>query len=243
MIVRINLHPERKFKAKATPFKTVGIVLGIILLVEVIVCAVVYSNLDSEVKQLANQERQLTHERDEIKTRLADVDKIKKQIDELRNRELTFAKLAALRTGPQYVMNEMSRILSNPRDVVARKAATEQEWSLSWDPDNIIINKFIDSGNNQIEITGVARSMDDISEFWKRMKTSPLLRNVRLGEIKDSKDSSLNIVTQTFSFTADVNFNYQTQDGLALIDMLTAEDKENAEAPADGAAEAAPAQP
>jgi len=236
MIVRINLSPDKKVKVKPSPYKNILIILIFILLVEIVVCWKVSSDQDETLNTFINEENSRIAERDELKSSLGSVDKMKKEIDELRSREMTFAKLAALRTGPQYVLNEFSRLLSNPRDVVARKAATEAEWSLAWDPENIMISKFADIGNSQIEITGSARTMDDISEFWKRMKTSPLMRNVRLGEIKDSPNSSLNIVTQSFSFTADVNFNYQTQGGLATIDMLMTEDdpSENDEPSADG---------
>ena len=232
MIVRINLHPDRKAKSKSGPFKTVGVILGIVILVEIIACISTYNKINSSVKQLVAQERREAQERDEIKARLADVDKIKKQIEELRNREMTFAKLAALRTGPQYILNELARLLSNPRDVVARRAAQEAEWSLTWDPENIILTKFSDIGNSEIEIFGTARTNDDIGEFWKRLKSSPLMRNVRLGEVKDGHESTLKITTQSFSFTIEVNFNYQTQDGLALIDLLTNESAE--EAPSGG---------
>ncbi len=230
MIVRINLSPNRKVKVKPSPKKNILIVLVIVLFIEIIACVYVSSNLDEEINGLVNRESDLTTQRDELKQKLGNVEKMKKEIEELRSREMTFAKLASLRTGPQYVLNELARILSNPREIVARKAASAAEWSLTWEPENVIITSFKDLGNSQIEIEGTARTMDDISEFWKRMKTSPLMRNVRLGEIKDSKEGSLNIVTQKFSFTADVNFNYQTQDGLSLIDMLTTQDDKGADA-------------
>lgn len=238
MIVRINLHPDRKVKAKSSPFKAIGAVLGVVIFIEIIACVIAYQSLDSTVKKYVAQERREAQERDEIKARLADVDKIKKQIDELRNREMTFAKLAALRTGPQYVLNELARILSNPRDVVARRAAQEAEWSLTWDPENIILTKFVDTGNSIIEIDGIARSNDDVGEFWKRLKSSPLMRNVTNGVVKEGRDSSLKITTQSFSFTAEVNFNYQTQDGLALIDLLSSDSaEENQNAADDGASQ------
>ena len=242
MIVRINLNPDKKVKTKSSPNTTILLVLIIVLVLEVLVCIVISHNQSGTLSNYLNEESKRVAERDELKTSLGSVDKMKKEIEELRSREMTFAKLAALRTGPQYVLNEFSRLLSNPRDVVARKAAQSADWALAWDPENIIIKKFADIGTSQIEIEGTARNMDDISEFWKRMKTSPLMRNVRLGEIKDARDSSLSIVTQSFSFTADVNFNYQTQGGLATIDMLTTEEEpsETNEPSEDGKTESHP---
>ena len=76
MIVRINLHPDRKVKTKSNPFRMVGIVLGIVILVEILACVFAYNSLDSTVKKYVAQERREAQERDEIKARLADVDKM-----------------------------------------------------------------------------------------------------------------------------------------------------------------------
>ncbi|MCL2325580.1 MAG: PilN domain-containing protein [Proteobacteria bacterium] len=227
MIVRINLHPDRKPKVKPSPYQGIIGVAGVFLVIELIVCFVLFSSITEQAEKATQQERQLRSEVSQLESRLTEVPKIQTQIQELRTRELTLARLAAFRTGPQYILNELARIMSNPRDVVARKAAADAEWALTWDPDNVMIHSFKDIGNGQIKIDGRARSMDDISEFWKRLKTSPMLRNVRLGEIKDSREASLDIVTQTFTFTAEANFNYQTKDGLALIDLLTREEAQS----------------
>lgn len=238
MIVRINLHPERKIKAKPTPYNNVGVVLAVLLVVEIIVGIIVYVRLDESVRELQRVERNLAVERDELKSQLSELDAIKKQIEETNNLNSVLAKLTVMRVGPQFVLNEFARLMSNPRDVVARKAATEQGWTLSWDPENVIINKFQDIGNSQVEITGVARTPNDVYELWTRIKTSPLLRAFQLGEIKGSRDSSLNIEIQPFSLTVEANFNYQTQSGLDLInDMLKSDESGDANA-AEGAQKA-----
>jgi len=227
MIVRINLHPDRKPKVKPSPYRALTGVAVVFLFFELIVCVVLFNSISGQADAAKRQVQQLNSEKSQLESRLTEVPKIQTQIQELRTRELTLARLASFRTGPQYILNELARIMSNPRDVVARKAAADAEWSLTWDPDNVMLHSFKDIGNGQIKIDGRARSMDDISEFWKRLKTSPMLRNVRLGEIKDSREASLDIVTQTFSFTAEANFHYQTKDGLALINLLTGEDAQS----------------
>lgn len=245
MIVKINLHPERKAKVKSSPLTNVSVVLGAVLIVELLGCIFLYNKLEEEVKTLARQESQLTADRDSIKERLKEVDKIKSQIEEQHNREITFAKLASLRTGPQYVLNELSRLLSNPSatNKQLKKLADDGEWSLSWDPENIIITKFLDAGENELVIEGVANTMDDVTEFWKRLKTSPLITNVAAPEIHGNTNSSLGgITTQQFTFTTNVNWNYQTQDGAALVKMLTSNDDESDESTAQGADAPAAAQ-
>ena len=73
------------------------------------------------------------------------------------------------------------------------------------------------------------------------MKTSSMLRNVKLIEIKDAKDSVSSEVVQSFVFTADANFNYQTQEGRALIESLLQEEAPEAEN-AEGSDQAQPEQ-
>ena len=226
MIVRINLHPNRKIKTKTSSSQLVTPILAVLFLLVVGGCAYMYMTEQDKITVLESEVSKLQGQRDELKKNLSGVEQLKKDIDAFRSLQVTFAKLTALRKGPQYVLNEFSRVLSNPRDVVARKTANEQKWVLSWEPDNIIINKWADIGNGQIQINGTARSMDDITEFWKRMKTSSLMRNVILGEITSSNNSSLNIKTQTFSFTAEVNFNYQTEKGVAMIESMNTPDTE-----------------
>ena len=118
------------------------------------------------------------------------------------------------------MLNEFGRLLSNPKDVLARKEAVELEWTLAWDPDSIYLKSFKEGENGAVELTGYARKMDDIYEFWTRMKTSPILRNVKFVESKDNHESNSDS-TQAFTFTMIANFNYQTKEGLALVDSLT----------------------
>jgi hypothetical protein len=66
------------------------------------------------------------------------------------------------------------------------------------------------------------------------MKTSKQLRNIRLLEISDKKDSISGDTVQDFTFRLDANFNYQTREGRELVDKLLSDDSsfdepENAE--------------
>lgn len=229
MIVRINLHPERKIKVKANPFQTGAIVILILIIAELAIFVFAYTQINERFEIARRAENTLNAEKVELESRLSEVPKLQAAIDELSQREMTLAKLTSLRMGPQFVLNELSRILSNPRDAVSRKSATDNEWILSWEPDSVMLRTFKDIGEGQVQINGQARTMDDISEFWKRLKTSPLFRNVRLVEIKDSVDSSINLPTQAFVFTLDANFNYQTRDGQRLVEQLINEGNDDAE--------------
>lgn len=225
MIIRINLHPEKKVKAKANPATGV---LVVCILIAVVVFGVFFflaTQMDSQTQKLKQQANQVQSEINEVKERIKDIAQIRANVTELENRGRVIGKLASNRQGPQYVLNEFSRILSNPKDVISRKEANELGWLVAWEPENIIIKTFKDIGNGVISISGIARSMDDIQEFWTRMKTSPMLRKVKLIEIKDARDSSIGETIQTFVFEAEANFNYRTKEGRALVEKLTKEAK------------------
>lgn len=239
MIIRINLHPNRKVKSKSNPATWVLLICFLIAAAIFAGFWIAASNLNEKTDQLNKESNQLQAEINQIKDRIKDITTIRAKIAELNDRQVVLARYTSIRQGPQFVLNEISRLLTNPRDVVGRKEASEKGWLLAWEPDNIMLRTFKDIGNGQIELVGTARTMEDIQEFWTRMKTSPLLRNIKLIEIKDSKDGVSGEVIQTFVFTADANFNYQTQEGRALVESLMQDDTADAEA----APEADAAQP
>lgn len=234
MIIRINLHPAKKVKTKTNP--AIG-VFFVCLLISIVVIAGFFfyaSRIDEETRVKQAEAARLQQEIDAVKSRIKDIAQIRASINELENRQRVLGKLASNRQGPQYVLNEISRLMSNPKDVISRKEANELGWLVAWEPENVCLKSFKDIGNGMISLDGTARSMDDIQEFWTRMKTSPLLRNIKLIEIKDARDSVTGENIQTFIFEAEANFNYRTKAGRALVESLTSENDASAEnAPAD----------
>ena len=234
MIIRINLHPAKKEKVKSNPATGVLLLCILIAVVVFIILFFMASKLDDETKAKQAEAARIQSEIDAAKEEIKDIAQIRANINELENRQRILGKLASNRQGPQYVLNEISRLMSNPKDVLSRKEANERGWMVAWEPDNIVMKSFKDIGNGIISLDGYARSMDDIQEFWTRMKTSSMLRNIRLIEIKDGKDSVTGENIQSFIFETEANFNYRTKEGSALVESLTTEMRE---APAEPAAE------
>lgn len=239
MIIRINLHPAKKPKTKSNPGTKYLIGGAIIALVIGFIFYTITEGVKSDEQAVRDNTRKTEKQINEIKTRISDLTSIKQKIEDLNKRQLVLARLTSIRQGPQFVLNELSYLLTNPRDVIARKEATEQGWLLAWEPDNIILEKLRDQGNGQIEIEGYARTMDDIQEFWTRMKTSSQLRNIRLLEIQDAVDHISKETVQKFVFVMNANFNYQTKEGLELVDKLLS-DNDPAENNAESETQAAP---
>lgn len=220
MIIRINLHPAKKPKVKKNPGVYVVLAGGVVMVLIIAGFLIQASKINSETKQFKSRNAEVQSQINEVQGRIQDVGVMQGKIKELNERQIILARLASIRQGPQYVLNEFGRILSNPKEVLARKEAVELEWTLAWDPDSIFLKTFKEGEKGLIEVTGTARNMDDIYEFWTRMKTSPILRNIKFVESKDSREASSD-TAQAFQFTANANFNYQTKEGLALVDSLT----------------------
>ncbi len=230
MMIRVNLNPARKLKKKTGKAPIVLFIAIVVALAALGISLMAATACDDERANVESQIAKNQTEISAIKSRIADSQKMDKARLELVDRERTLARLASIRRGPQFVLNEFARLLSNPRDIVARKMASEEGWLLAWEPENIIIRTFKEVGNGEIQIDGTARAMDDVYEFWTRMKTSKLLRGVELVEIKGSREAGTGEQAQSFMFKMEANFNYNTKEGLALLDQITTEPQPEAAA-------------
>ena len=230
MMIRVNLNLARKLKKKTGKAPIVLFIAIVVALAALGISLMAATACDDERANVESQIAKNQTEISAIKSRIADSQKMDKARLELVDRERTLARLASIRRGPQFVLNEFARLLSNPRDIVARKMASEEGWLLAWEPENIIIRTFKEVGNGEIQIDGTARAMDDVYEFWTRMKTSKLLRGVELVEIKGSREAGTGEQAQSFMFKMEANFNYNTKEGLALLDQITTEPQPEAAA-------------
>ncbi len=222
MIIRVNLHPDKKAKTESSPGTAIMAVLILVGMCIAIGFVFVSQDIEKETKQYKSEANKIQAQIDEVNARIKDVTEVQSKISELEARMKILGRLTSNRVGPQYVLNELSRLMANPRDVISRKEANELGWTVAWEPDNIVLESFKDIGNNTIAINGISRSMEDIQELWTRMKTSPVLRNIKLIEIKDTSIGSNS--GQAFQFEAEANFNYRTKDGRALVESLTHQD-------------------
>ena len=148
MMIRVNLNPARKLKKKTGKAPIVLFIAIVVALVSLGISLMAATACDDERANVESQIAKNQTEISAIKSRIADSQKMDKARLELVDRERTLARLASIRRGPQFVLNEFARLLSNPRDIVARKMASEEGWLLAWEPENIIIRTFKEVGNH-----------------------------------------------------------------------------------------------
>ncbi|MDX9719838.1 MAG: PilN domain-containing protein [Myxococcota bacterium] len=225
MMVRINLLPGKKRSSASSLLWRIVALMSVLLLTELVLLYWVYSGKATDLKKRNKEVADAKAQVQRIKSEIAALPDLEKQAQELEGRERALAELAAIRIGPHHFLDELKRLLSRPRTKTTIKAAKDAQWNVAWDAENVFVEKIFEEGPGQVGIEGLARGLDDIAEFWLRMRSSRLFQQVRLSKIVKGKAPSAGEVTidmelLKFEFSAKVNFYYQTKDGVALIEQL-----------------------
>lgn len=193
-MIRINLSPANKKKrssrkSAATPS---GENAGLLIVVGMLAGWVALGGLGWWLMQ-----RQLAAAEDiraQASTVAAEVDEIKKKIDEERLQALkdrfnqldtAIKKLEAQRRTPTYVMHELANILTRGKlpdmDTEERLRMTTQdpdaELNQMWDASSVWVTRLVEKGD-VLDIEGGARDAADLSEFVKRLRASARFADV-----------------------------------------------------------------
>ena len=110
--------------------------------------------LDEEIKRSKN----LKEEFDRLK---AEVDRKKEVIDDLTQNQIT----------PAGFLNELSYLLSPPRDDAERENFTQKGWRWNWDTGAVWISQLREN-KREVSLKGYGRTIDDVGELLKRFETS-----------------------------------------------------------------------
>ena len=97
----------------------------------------------------------------------ASADRQQEVIDDLTQNQST----------PAGMMWTLSQILSPPRDDNERQNFIQRDWRLNWRSGGVWLEEFKEQ-NREIQLIGFARSNADVSEFLKRLDSSPYFYNV-----------------------------------------------------------------
>ena len=97
----------------------------------------------------------------------ASADRQQEVIDDLTQNQST----------PAGMMWTLSKILSPPRDDNERQNFIQRDWRLNWRSGGVWLDEFRER-DREIQLIGFARSNADVSEFLKRLDSSPHFYNV-----------------------------------------------------------------
>ncbi len=203
-MIRINLLPsKRRSEQKSAAGQGWLLVVLIVLLAEVSGLFAWHSYSESKVKEQQRKNGELRAQIDQAKRNVQNHPEIKQKLSELRAKEDAIASLQSARTGPTSVLLELARILTTGRGPTVEPARLEElrrdnplsVYSPSWDARRLWLTKFAEE-NRQVQILGVARDGEDVSEFARRLSLSSYFADVRLmpGQRASTKEGELELV-------------------------------------------------
>lgn len=231
-MIRVNLLPNKKTARKNDFFSFsfggksggsdssseggsqawLGVVLGVVLL-EVIVLLLVYKTKSDALTKAKNKNLEHSTTISTIQGNIAQHEKIKADLKELRDREDAIQKLQAARTGPTATLLELSKILSHNRGPTVDRDKLEQLRrdnptavpNPNWDTRRLWLTTYAEK-ERAVKVGGLARDGEDVSEFLKRLSLSDYFYDVRLLPATKDIDSTTKLELVKFEFSAKVRY-------------------------------------
>ncbi|HUT78828.1 MAG TPA: PilN domain-containing protein [Polyangia bacterium] len=177
-MIRINLLPIKQDRRRESGRNQ--ILAGVLLIViELAVFGVFYYRAQAAVDLQRNANEQVQNQVKRIESQVQDHKSIIKEIEEYEKRQDAIESLLAARTGPVFVMLELSEILSkggrphldNDRyqELVQKNPAAG--FDENWDYRRLWINTFSEK-ERKVKIAGQGLTHEDVAEFLRRLNLS-----------------------------------------------------------------------
>src|SRR3954447_16143890 len=211
-MIRINLLPIKAAKRREAGQKQllVGIVAVTLTLVGIIVF---HTGASSRIAELKDHNQAVSRDIAKLKAEIGDYEVIKAQRDELIRQRDAIRRLQANRSGPTFMMRELSDILTPGKGPTFNKEQYEEEikknpnagFNPNWDTRRAWLVSYSET-NHAVKIKGAAKSDEDVAEFLKRLKVSAFFSDVYWQDTKPEIDTKLNVSYVTFDVTCRVNY-------------------------------------
>jgi type IV pilus assembly protein PilN len=201
-VIHINLLPIRKVK-RAEASQRQFVYMGMAILATVVAVVFLHLQADGELEAIKRRNTIITADVARLKQEIGDYDKVRAQREELLRQRKTIQGLDAGRTGPVYLLREMSEILSPGKGPTFDRVTYEETlrrdpnagFNASWDPRRVWVEAYSEE-QKHVRIRGAAKSNEDVAEFLKRLNSSVFFSDVNL-------DSTNQVSGRTVKF---VNF-------------------------------------
>jgi len=206
-VIRINLLPGKKPKRTETGQRHL-VFMGVGLLVGLVGIVLFHVQAAGQLDDIHHRNALIQADIERLKGELGDYDKVKGQREELLKQRKTIQALESNRTGPVFLLREISEILT-PGKGPTFDGITYQEnllrdpnagFNASWDTRRVWLETF-DEDHKKVRIRGAAKSNEDVAEFLKRLNLSVFFTEV------NPESTSQNSVGPASSSVKFVNFN------------------------------------
>ncbi len=212
-MIRVNLLPVKRARRREAGqrqilFMVMALVGGL--------GALVFVHLSESNKRdaLNRQNRAIQADIDRLKAELGDYDKIKGQREELLRQRKSIQALEAGRTGPVYLLRELSEILTPGKGPTFDRITYEENlrrdpnvgFNATWDTRRVWLESY-EEDQKKVKIRAAAKSNDDAAEFLKRLNSSVFFSEVALENTTATQSVQGGAVKYTnFSLTTTVTY-------------------------------------
>ena len=213
-MIRINLLPQKKRRVESSAGGELWVLAAVgVLVLEIVGLFFFHSSLESELQTERKKNQQIQAQIEASKDAVTNHKNVTEELERMRAREDAIAKLQSARTGPTAVLLETAKILTPGRgpSIDPEKLAQIRRdnplaaYNPTWDTRRLWIGSFTEE-RRLLQINGVARDAEDVSEFAKRMNLSDYFDKVRLLPAQRSNDSATGLEMVSFALEAEVRY-------------------------------------
>jgi type IV pilus assembly protein PilN len=211
-MIRINLLPVKATKRREQGVRQ--LIIGVVTVSLALVAIIVFHGMEvSQINQMRAENQATSRAIAALKAEIGDYDVVKAQRDELIRQRDAIKRLQANRSGPVWLMRELSDILTKGKGPTFNKEAYEEQlrrdpnagFNPNWEPKRVWLLSY-DEKAHSVKIHGAAKSDEDVAEFLKRLKLSAFFSDVYWQQTQPHTDSKFNVAYVTFDVTCRVNY-------------------------------------
>ncbi len=207
-MIRINLLPTRKAKRQEASQRQF-LVMGIAILGTIALVVFFHLQATADLEKIQRDNTITQAEVARLKQELGDYDKIRSQREELLKQRKTIQALESGRTGPVFLLREMSEILSPGKGPTFERVTYEETlrkdpnagFNSNWETKRVWLDSYAED-KQKIKLKGAAKSNEDVAEFLKRLNSSVFFKDVNLDATAQAAKGLVKYVN--FSLSASV---------------------------------------
>lgn len=177
-MIRINLLPIKQDRRREAGRNQ--IIIGVLVLaVEMVFFVLVYMRTSAQVDEQRNKNQMVQNQVDVLEKQVQDHQAILNEIAEFEKRQESIEELQRARTGPVYLLLELSNILSKggrpniDHDTYQEKVQLDPTsgYDENWDFRRVWLEAFQEK-DRIVQIRGQALTHEDVAEFLRRVNLS-----------------------------------------------------------------------
>jgi len=205
-VIRINLLPSRKAKRQGAGQRHF-LIMGLAILGSVGLVIFFHLEATNELENVQRENTILQADVAKMKQELGDYDKVRAQREELLKQRKTIQSLEAGRTGPVFLLREMSEILSPGKGPTFDRVTYEETLRRdpnagfsNWETKRAWLESYVEE-KQHIKLRGSAKSNEDVAEFLKRLNSSVFFKDVNLDATAQAAKGAVKYVNFGLSAT------------------------------------------